>query len=41
MKALADNVNKYESQHGHIKDVDPNAILSLEGQLLRHDKKTA
>ena len=23
MKALADNVNKFETQHGEIKDVDP------------------
>ena len=32
MKALAVNVSKYESQHGHIKDVDPNVIpLSFGG----------
>ena len=28
MKALADNVTKYENQHGQIKDVDPaNSFL--------------
>ena len=26
MKALAENVNKFESQHGAIKDVDPNVV---------------
>ena len=25
MKALADNINKFESQHGNIKDVDSTA----------------
>jgi len=29
MRALADNVNKYESQHGEIKDIDPNAGVPL------------
>ena len=24
MKALSDNINKFENQHGDIKDVDPN-----------------
>ena len=24
MKALSDNINKFENQHGNIKDVDPN-----------------
>ena len=26
MKALADNVSKFEAQHGKIKDVDPNVV---------------
>lgn len=26
MKALADNVSKFEAQHGMIKDVDPNVV---------------
>ena len=26
MKALADNVSKFETQHGNIKDVDPNVV---------------
>ena len=26
MKALAENVSKYEAQHGAIKDVDPNLV---------------
>ena len=26
MKALADNVSKFETQHGKIKDVDPNVV---------------
>jgi len=26
MKALADNVSKFEGQHGAIKDVDPNLV---------------
>ena len=32
MKALAENVSKFESQHGAIKDVDPNVVpLSFGG----------
>ena len=26
MKALADNVSKFETQHGKIKDVDPGVL---------------
>ena len=26
MKALEDNVSKFEAQHGNIKDVDPNVV---------------
>ena len=26
MKALAENVSKFEAQHGAIKDVDPNVV---------------
>ena len=26
MKALGDNVSKFEAQHGTIKDVDPNVV---------------
>ena len=26
MKALADNVSKFEKQHGNIKDVDPSVV---------------
>ena len=29
MKALNDNILKFESQHGDIKDVDPNAGIPL------------
>jgi len=29
MKALADNVTKFENQHGEIKDVDPNAGIPM------------
>ncbi len=29
MKALADNVNKFENQHGEIKDVDPTAGIPM------------
>lgn len=29
MKALGDNINKFESQHGEIKDIDPNAGIPL------------
>ena len=28
MKALADNINKFESQHGEIKDVDPTVVTN-------------
>ena len=33
MKALADNVNKFENQHGNIKDVDsaPGAPINFGG----------
>ena len=29
MKALNDNISKFENQHGNIKDVDPNAGIPL------------
>ena len=29
MKALVDNVTKYENQHGEIKDVDPSAGVPI------------
>tara|TARA_B100000767_G_scaffold268028_1_gene287648 strand:+ start:245 stop:559 length:315 start_codon:yes stop_codon:yes gene_type:complete len=29
MKALADNVSKYENQHGQIKDIDPVAGIPM------------
>ncbi len=29
MKALSDNVTKFESQHGEIKDIDPNSGIPL------------
>ena len=29
MKALNDNISKFESQHGNIKDIDPNAGIPL------------
>ena len=29
MKALADNIRKFESQHGEIKDVDPVADIPI------------
>ena len=29
MKALADNVSKFESQHGSIKDIDPNSGIPV------------
>ena len=29
MKALGDNITKFESQHGEIKDIDPNAGIPL------------
>ena len=29
MKALVDNVNKFENQHGEIKDVDPAAGIPI------------
>lgn len=29
MKALNDNILKFESQHGNIKDIDPNAGIPL------------
>ena len=29
MKALADNVTKFESQHGEIKDVDPTGGIPM------------
>ena len=29
IKALSDNVTKFESQHGEIKDVDPNSSIPL------------
>ena len=29
MKALNDNILKFENQHGNIKDVDPNAGIPL------------
>ena len=29
MKALLDNINKFENQHGEIKDVDPNAGIPM------------
>ena len=29
MKALTDNVNKFENQHGDIKDIDPGAGIPI------------
>ena len=29
MKALVDNVTKYENQHGEIKDIDPSAGVPI------------
>ena len=29
MKALVDNINKFENQHGEIKDIDPNAGIPM------------
>ena len=29
MKALSDNINKFENQHGDIKDVDPNGGVPI------------
>ena len=29
MKALADNVSKFENQHGEIKDIDPAAGMPI------------
>ena len=29
MKALVDNVNKFENQHGEIKDIDPSGGLPM------------
>jgi|TARA_B100000900_G_C20594272_1_gene722763 hypothetical protein len=29
MKALSDNINKFENQHGDIKDVDPNGGIPV------------
>jgi len=29
MKALSDNVNKFENQHGDIKDVDPSSNIPM------------
>ena len=29
MKALSDNVTKFESQHGEIKDIDPNSSIPM------------
>ena len=29
MKALSDNVNKFENQHGEIKDVDPSSGIPM------------
>ena len=29
MKALADNVSKFESQHGQIKDLDPSGNMPI------------
>lgn len=29
MKALVDNINKFENQHGSIKDVDPNGSVPM------------
>tara|TARA_B100000963_G_C22449551_1_gene590432 strand:- start:279 stop:593 length:315 start_codon:yes stop_codon:yes gene_type:complete len=29
MKALAENISKYENQHGEIKDVDPSGGIPL------------
>ncbi|MEE2953978.1 MAG: DUF3467 domain-containing protein [Bacteroidota bacterium] len=29
MKALHDNVSKFEGQHGNIKDIDPNSGIPL------------
>ena len=29
IKALSDNVNKFESQHGEIKDIDPGSAIPL------------
>ena len=29
MKALVDNISKFEDQHGHIKDIDPSAGMPI------------
>ncbi len=29
MKALSDNINKFENQHGEIKDIDPNGGIPM------------
>ena len=29
MNALSDNINKFENQHGEIKDIDPTGSISM------------
>ena len=29
MKALSDNVNKFENQHGEIRDIDPSSSMPM------------